>query len=154
MVDVSIGSSIDFLVLERLDEALRLGVIVGIADAAHARLDVVPFQQFGVVAARILHTAIGVVDQAAGHGLARHERYGERVYRQTRLKMRGQRPAHHTPAERIEDHRQMLGLKPAGDTRPVWLANTGRVSEAEMQGADYPDGLSAFNADWDLPRGY
>jgi hypothetical protein len=54
----------------------------------------------------------------------------------------------------IEDHRQMLGLKPAGDTRPVWLANTGRVSEAEMQGADYPDGLSAFNADWDLPRGY
>jgi hypothetical protein len=32
-------------------------------------LDVVPLEQLGVVAARILHTAIGVVDQGAGHRL-------------------------------------------------------------------------------------
>jgi len=70
VADVSIGSSIDLLVLERLDEALRLGVVVGIADAAHARLDVVPFQQLGVLAARILHAAIGMVDQGASRRFA------------------------------------------------------------------------------------
>jgi hypothetical protein len=54
----------------------------------------------------------------------------------------------------IEDARQMVGLKPAGDTRPVWLANTGRTTLAELQGVDYPDELSTLSGDWDLPRGY
>jgi hypothetical protein len=72
VVDVSIGSTIDLLELERLDEALRLGVVVRIADAAHARLDVMPLEQFGAVATRVLHTAIGVVDQGAGRRLARN----------------------------------------------------------------------------------
>lgn len=34
----------------------------------------------------------------------------------------------------LEDRRQMLGLKPAGNTRPNWLGNTGRRPYA----ADYP----------------
>ena len=67
--NVAIGASVDLLLLERLHEALRLGIVVGIADAAHARLDVVPLQQLGVVAAGILHAAIGMMDQAAGRGL-------------------------------------------------------------------------------------
>lgn len=47
--------------------------------------------------------------------------------------------------ESLEDHRQMLGLKPAGDRRPNWLANTGRTAEAEIQGAVYPDALSTLD---------
>jgi hypothetical protein len=43
----------------------------------------------------------------------------------------------------LEDRRQMLGLKPAGDRRPVWLANTNRVPLAEMEGAVYPDPISS-----------
>jgi len=39
----------------------------------------------------------------------------------------------------LEDRRQMLGLKPSGERRPNWLANTGRVPEAFIQGAPYPD---------------
>lgn len=42
----------------------------------------------------------------------------------------------------LEDHRQMLGLKPAGDSRPVWLANaSARATEAEIQGAVYPEDM-------------
>lgn len=42
----------------------------------------------------------------------------------------------------LEDHRQMLGLKPAGDSRPTWLANaTPRDTLAQIEGAQYPDGM-------------
>lgn len=51
-----------------------------------------------------------------------------------------------TPAS-FEDPRQFLGLKPAGDDRPNWLANTGQVTEAQIQGLEYPEDL-------DIPRGY
>lgn len=44
----------------------------------------------------------------------------------------------------LEDRRQMLGLKPATNGRPVWLASTGRVTEAELAGIEYPDELSFF----------
>lgn len=54
----------------------------------------------------------------------------------------------------LEDRRQMVGLKPAGDSRPNWLANTGRTPEAEIQGAEYPEEISTLNGDWELPRGY
>lgn len=43
----------------------------------------------------------------------------------------------------LEDRRQMLGLKPAGDVRPIWLAGTNKVPIAEMEGADYPDPISS-----------
>lgn len=45
----------------------------------------------------------------------------------------------------LEDRRQMLGLKPAGDRRPIWLANTGRTTEAEIQGAEYPEDITTIN---------
>lgn len=53
-----------------------------------------------------------------------------------------------------EDGRQFIGLKPSSNQRPDWLANTGRVPEAELQGIEYPDDISAYSADWDIPRGY
>jgi hypothetical protein len=45
----------------------------------------------------------------------------------------------------LEDRRQMMGLKPAGDARPMWLSNTGRTTEAEIQGAEYPEELSTLD---------
>ena len=60
--------AVDLLLLERLHEALRLGIVVGIADPAHAGGNAVLLQQIGVVAAGILDAAVGVVDQAAGPG--------------------------------------------------------------------------------------
>lgn len=43
------------------------------------------------------------------------------------------------PLASLEDARQMMGLKPASNRRPLWLDETGRVPEAAIQGADYPD---------------
>jgi hypothetical protein len=45
----------------------------------------------------------------------------------------------------LEDRRQMLGLKPAGNRRPIWLANTGRTAEAELQGVEYPEEISTLD---------
>lgn len=45
----------------------------------------------------------------------------------------------------IEDRRQALGLKPSGDQRPIWLANTGRTAIAEIYGAEYPDEISTLD---------
>lgn len=45
----------------------------------------------------------------------------------------------------LEDRRQALGLKPAGDRRPIWLANTGRTAEAEIQGVEYPPEISTLD---------
>jgi hypothetical protein len=44
----------------------------------------------------------------------------------------------------LDDRRQMLGLKPAGDLRPNWLANTGRVPRAEIELPElWPDALQS-----------
>jgi hypothetical protein len=51
---------------ERLHEALRPSVVIGVADAAHAGLDAMRFQHRGVATAGILDPAIGVMDEAAG----------------------------------------------------------------------------------------
>lgn len=53
-------------------------------------------------------------------------------------------PEQHTVLS-LEDRRQMLGLKPAGDRRPIYLANTGRTAEAEIYGAEYPDEISTLD---------
>lgn len=45
----------------------------------------------------------------------------------------------------LEDRRQALGLKPASNRPPVWLANTGRPAEAEILGVEYPDELTTLN---------
>lgn len=45
----------------------------------------------------------------------------------------------------LEDRRQAVGLKPAGDRRPIWLANTGRTAEAEILGVEYPDEYSTLD---------
>jgi hypothetical protein len=45
----------------------------------------------------------------------------------------------------LEDRRQALGLKPANNRRPNWLANTGRTAEAELQGAEYPEEISTLD---------
>lgn len=45
----------------------------------------------------------------------------------------------------LEDRRQALGLRPASNRHPMWLANTGRTAEAEIQGAIYPDELSTLD---------
>jgi hypothetical protein len=55
LAQIAIVSAVDLLLLECLHEALRLGVVVGIADTAHARLDAMRFQYARVLATGVLH---------------------------------------------------------------------------------------------------
>src|SRR5215208_1196511 len=67
---ITVEGAVDLLGLERAHEALGLGVVVGIADPAHARGDAMSRQHLGVVAAGVLGALVGVMDQAARPGLA------------------------------------------------------------------------------------
>jgi hypothetical protein len=89
VLDVAIAARLNLFVLERLHEALRLGIIVGVADAAHAGRDAMCGEHRGVVGTCILHPAIGVMDQAAWWRPACRKRHGERLHRQARLQVIG-----------------------------------------------------------------
>src|SRR5450631_4950118 len=62
---IAIEPAIDLLGLERLHEALGLGVVVGIADPAHAGDNAARLEQLGVVATGIL----GRFKRSSQHGL-------------------------------------------------------------------------------------
>ena len=49
----------------------------------------------------MLHAPVGVMDQA-GRGLSRRQRHVQRLDRQARFKMAGERPAHDLARERVE----------------------------------------------------
>ena len=66
MGEIAVGPAVDFLCLERLHEALCLGVVGGTGGPAHAGLDAGGPQQSDVIAAGVLDAPIGVVDEAAG----------------------------------------------------------------------------------------
>ena len=72
---IAVPGAVDLFALERPDETLGLGVVVGIADPAHAGGNPVGLQQAGVVGAGVLHAAIGMVDQAAPGRAARRQRH-------------------------------------------------------------------------------
>jgi hypothetical protein len=52
--DIAIGSAIDFFVLQRSHEALSLGIIIRVANPAHARLDAMCRKSCSVFSAGIL----------------------------------------------------------------------------------------------------
>jgi hypothetical protein len=61
MAQTAIACAIDLLLLERVHEALDLGAVIVIPDAAHAGHDAVRFEQIGAAATGILNAAIGVM---------------------------------------------------------------------------------------------
>jgi hypothetical protein len=124
LAQIAIVSAVDLLLLECLHEALRLGVVVGIADAAHARLDAMRFQYARVLAASVLHAPIGMMDQAVGRRLTRRNRHLQSRRGKARAQMRVQGPTDHSPAEGIKHHRQkgkLLQHPNIGDVRDPQL---------------------------------
>ena len=138
MGQVAIGSAIDFLLFEGFHEALRLGVVVGAGDPAHARLDVMRRQPLDVVGAGILDAAVGVVDQAGRCDLAFGERHVEGRDGEFGAQVIGQCPAYDPSTEGIQDNSEIdeaftetdigdvrhpelvdgSGLQPSGEIRP------------------------------------
>src|SRR5262245_48926554 len=63
-MEITILPPIDFLDLQRLHEALRPGIVVGIARPAHADRDPAFFQPLDITRTCILHPTIGVMYQS------------------------------------------------------------------------------------------
>ena len=109
---IAMAGAVDLFALEGSDKALGLGVVVGIADPAHAGGDAVPVEHAGVLGTGVLHAAVGMMDQAAPGRAARRQR-------QAGAEMIGHRPADDAAAESIEDNRQIgefllePGIEPA-----------------------------------------
>lgn len=64
VTEVGEGRAVDLFGLQRLHEALGLGVVEGIARSAH--VDVAIGQSLAIGDGGVLHAAIGMMDQAAG----------------------------------------------------------------------------------------
>ena len=92
-----------FTSLEGFHEALGLGVVIWVCDAAHADGNRPRQQPRNIVVAGVLDAAVGVVDQTVRHRVASSQRHVERLGREPRLEMIVERPANHLAAERIED---------------------------------------------------
>src|ERR1700691_4483185 len=82
VIEITIVSAVDLLLLECLHEALRLGIVVRVADAAHARLDVMGLKHRRVLAAGLLDDPVGMMDQAARHWPARRDGHAESLSRE------------------------------------------------------------------------
>src|SRR5580704_9139195 len=59
LIQIAVAASVDLLRLQGLHEAFGLGILVRIADTAHAGLDIVYRQDFHIFAASVLHPTIG-----------------------------------------------------------------------------------------------
>src|SRR5688500_18087019 len=94
LCEVRVLAEIDLFVLERLHEALRLGVVIGIPPTAHADGDSGFSKQIGVLDRCILDAAVGVVDQAWLH-VAVPKRHPERSQCQLRVYSSGEFPTDH-----------------------------------------------------------
>ena len=93
--------TIDQLVLERSEEALRNRIIPAVCSPAHAALDVTSFERFSVAVGRMLNAAIPVMDQSFVLRSVT-ERHGKRIEAKTRLQVIRRGPAD-DPA-RVEAH--------------------------------------------------
>jgi hypothetical protein len=58
LAQIAIAASVDLFLLQGFREALSLGVVVTIADAAHTGPDIIPRQDFRVFGAGILDVTI------------------------------------------------------------------------------------------------
>src|ERR1700735_4764237 len=103
----AITLSVDLLGFERMHEALGLGVVLRRSRAAHAGVGADLAQAQGVVAAGVLHAAVGMMDQVLQRTATRGDGLVERLKRQAGLQMIGERPAHDFSWGGVHDQRQI-----------------------------------------------
>ena len=98
VINVGVLAKVNLVLLERADEPLACGVVVGFTDTAHADRDAVCTQQRDIFLRRVLHTLIGVMRQS-GSGSAACYCHAQRAQRQLDSEVRFQRPTDAAPAE-------------------------------------------------------
>ncbi len=103
---VVVLAEVHLLFLERLEEALCFGIIVGTTRLAHAGTCPDLTQAGNVLATCILNAPIRMMDQARTR-TAGGNRVVQRHQRQARVNVFGQVPADHAAAEAVQDAGQV-----------------------------------------------
>jgi hypothetical protein len=104
--EILVLEQMDCLVLQRLEDALRLGMVRGVAGAAHADPDPMCLEQGGVRVRGIVPPAIRVVHQPRPNR-SRRQRHSQRSQRQLSFHLAIQRPAGAPATGGIQEHRQV-----------------------------------------------
>ena len=128
----AIGLAVDLLGFERMHEALGLGVVLRRSWAAHAGVGADLAQPQGVVAAGVLHAAVGMIDQVLQRTATRGDGLVERLERQAGLQMivvSGELGAAKPDAGPFDAAVQALG----SDRRRTW--HVGDNLDTDVQGA-------------------
>ena len=84
VVEIAIISPVYLLLLECFHEALSFRIVVWIPDPAHAWLNIMCGEHLSIVAACVLYTAIGVMDQSSRCRTARFDSHLDRYERKAR----------------------------------------------------------------------
>src|SRR3989442_1790589 len=127
--------SVDELRLERREEALRHRVVPAIALAAHAGDDSPFAEPAPVVLARVLDTAVRVMDEAS-LGAPGPESHAQGVEGERPVEVRIHGPADNTPREQVQDGREVgpaLSGPDVGDVgHPDLVGRRGREVPVEL----------------------
>src|SRR5208337_1407504 len=113
-----VGHRVDGFDLERLHEALRLGIVVRIAAPAHRADQAVAKQGFPIALRSVLRTAVCVMD-ATWRRLSPLDRGVERGKRQADIDRAADCIADRSPRPGVEDHRNIGEALDDGDVRYV-----------------------------------
>src|SRR4051794_24288098 len=112
-----VGGEVDSLDLQRLHEALRLGVVIWIGAAAHRADQAMGGQQLAVDLRRVLRTAIGMMNAAGDR----------RSIPDCRLQCRDRDAGVHRSADGVADHLTRPGIQDCGQVNEA--ARNGDVGE-------------------------
>ena len=141
LVGITVAASVDLFLFERLHEALGFRVVVRGPDPTHARLDPVFDKPRGVLAAGVLHPAIGMVNEHARPRPTGVERHAERGQCQACLQVPVEGPADDPTTERVEDdgqEREFFQQPDVGDVRDPQLIKSRHLKTAREIWNDAP----------------
>src|SRR5215510_457771 len=108
-MEITVLPPIDFLDLQRLHEALRPGIVVGIARPAHADRDPAFFQPLDITRTCILHPTIGVMYQSE-FWLTLAQRRFQSLLGKLAVQLSTDTPSHHSPGIHVQNYRQVNEL--------------------------------------------
>src|SRR6266850_2022124 len=112
------GTEVHEFILQRTEEALGTGVVVAVAFGGHALMQSMGFEQLRIGTDDVLAASISVMNQTGLRSPAA-QRHRERIEHEFAVEQVMHRPAHHTPAEQIEQRRQIEPALPGGDERDI-----------------------------------
>src|SRR6266705_2116008 len=95
IIEISIAPSIHFFDFQGLHKTLRPGIVPGIAWPTHADCDAGGLQLLHIVSARVLNTAIGVMNQP-GCRLTLLQGRLQSLLSHTAVELPADAPSHHT----------------------------------------------------------